>query len=214
MNAESTVAASEQPEHDMIAEVGRTLDPLKDAEDSQSKNFAKVGSARPSSLLYSFGVGSIIDLPHFSIMPAGLDEWDRIYQRRESMPVIDEPRLLKVVQMHRGPRVTALRPFPRQPKTSIQSRDGHDLGVPARVFPQWLLCTGCDFLGPLPRFDYHNSSPYRPDLAQFEHASCPGRFRGGAAGGRAGKAPKSKGPAVPARYLLACPNGHLDPDAH
>ena len=29
--------------------------------------------------------------------------------------------------------------------------------------------------GPLPRFSYTNTHPFRPDLAQFTHKSCPGR---------------------------------------
>ena len=93
-----------------------------------------------------------------------------------------------------------LRPFPWQPKRNTFSSEGVDLGVPARVFPQWLRCTGCDMLGLVSQFSYVNTHPYRTDLARFEHAKCPGR-------GGAGKAAR---PAVPARYLLACAVGHLD----
>jgi hypothetical protein len=190
----------------MIIESVAPIDPLTDGEQSQAKNRAKVGSARPSSLLYTYGVGSIMDLPQFSIMPAGLDDWEPIWRRRGSVPTIEEPRLLKVVQLHLGPRVQQLRPFPWQPKARAQSQEGADLGIPARVFPQWLRCTGCDYLGPLPRFNYTNTHPFRPDLASFEHWSCPGR--GTARKAKAGKGRRS--PAVPARYLLACANGHLD----
>ncbi|GIF09681.1 hypothetical protein Asi03nite_72190 [Actinoplanes siamensis] len=193
----------------MIFESPEPMDPLAESEDAQVKNRAKVGSARPSSLLYTFGVGSIMDLPQFSIMPAGLDDWEPIWRRRETIPVIEEPRLLKVVQLHLGPRVQQLRPFPWQPKARAMSQEGSDLGIPARVFPQWLRCTGCDYLGPLSRFSYTNTHPFRPDLATFEHVSCPGR------GLNKNKIPGTKGktrrsPAVPARYLLACVNGHLD----
>lgn len=188
------------------------LDPLGDVEDTQVKNRAKVGSARPSSLLYTFGVGSIVDLPQFSVMPAGLDDWEPIWKRRQSVPQIEEPRLLGVVQMHLGYQVAQLRPFPWQPVARAQSAEGADLGVPARVFPQWLRCTGCDFLGPLPRFTYTNTHPFRPDLAAFEHVSCPGRGKRGEA--KAAAKPTSRkrrrSPAVPARYLLACQDGHLD----
>lgn len=189
----------------MIFESAAPMDPLTESEQSQAKNRAKVGSARPSSLLYTFGVGSIMDLPQFSIMPAGLDDWEPIWRRRPTVPTIEEPRLLKVVQLHLGPRVQQLRPFPWQPKARAQSQEGSDLGIPARVFPQWLRCTGCDYLGPLSRFTYTNTHPFRPDLATFEHMSCPGRMT---KAGTKGKARRS--PAVPARYLLACPNGHLD----
>ncbi|HYS34291.1 MAG TPA: DUF1998 domain-containing protein [Pseudonocardiaceae bacterium] len=197
----------------MIFESSEPMDPLTESEQSQAKNRPKVGSARPSSLLYTYGVGSIMDLPQFSIMPAGLDDWEPIWRRRPTVPTIEEPRLLKVVQLHLGPRVQQLRPFPWQPKARAMSQEGSDLGIPARVFPQWLRCTGCDYLGPLSRFSYTNTHPFRPDLATFEHASCPGRGIAGGAKGKARAGAKGKArrsPAVPARYLLACANGHLD----
>jgi hypothetical protein len=183
-----------------------TLDPLADVEEGVVKNRAKVGSARPSSLLYTYGPGSIMDLPGFSIMPAGLDDWEPIWKRRDTIPTILEPRLLNVVRLHLGPQIDALRPFPWQPKKGQNTTEGNDLGIPARVFPQWLRCTGCDYLGPLPRFTYTNTHPFRPDLAQFVHKSCPGR-----GGQRAGATKKKReSPAVPAQHLLTCTNGHLD----
>ncbi|MGH3734221.1 MAG: DrmB family protein [Micromonosporaceae bacterium] len=189
----------------MIVDSAEPMDPLTDSEQSQVKNRAKVGSARPSSLLYTYGVGSIIDLPQFSIMPAGLDDWEPIWARRPTVPTIDEPRLLHAVQVHLGRSVQQLRPFPWQPKSRAMSQEGSDLGIPARVFPQWLRCTGCDYLGPLSRFGYVNEHPYRPDLARFEHTACSGRTTK-----RNGNGRTRRSPAVPARYLLACPNGHLD----
>lgn len=196
----------------MMIHEAAPLDPLGDSEQSQVKNRAKVGSARPSTLLYTYGVGAIMDLPQFSIMPAGLDDWEPIWRRRPTVQRIEEPRLLEVVRVHlRDWRVRELRPFPWQPKARAMSQEGSDLGIPARVFPQWLRCTGCDYLGPLSRFQYTNSHPFRPDLAIFDHVSCPGRpsarsGRRAAAGGRNSR----RRPAVPARYLLACANGHLD----
>jgi len=187
---------------DLVFGSGPELDPLGDAEDAAVKNRAKVGSARPSSLLYTYGPGSIMDLPGFSVMPAGLDDWDKIWARRTHIPTIVEPRLLEVVRMHLGPQVDSLRPYPWQPQQGNVSKEGSDLGVPARVFPQWMRCTGCDYLGPLSRFHYGNSHPFRPDLAQFVHRACPGRSK-------AGKT-RTGVPAVPAPHLLTCTNGHLD----
>lgn len=187
---------------DMLHDAGELLDPLGDAEEGAVKNRAKVGSARPSSLLYTYGPGAIMDLPNFSIMPAGLDDWEPIWRRRDHIPSILEPRLLDVVRLHLGPQVDALRPFPWQPKRMGMNSEGSDLGIPSRVFPQWFRCTGCDYLGPLPRFHYTNTHPFRPDLAQCVHRNCPGR------GGKSNK--KSGSPAVPAQHLLTCTNGHLD----
>lgn len=192
------------PESDevMLHDEHEVLDPLGDAEEGIAKNRAKVGSARPSSLLYTYGPGAIMDLPNFAIMPAGLDDWEPIWKRREYVPTILEPRLLNVVRLHLGPQVDALRPFPWQPKRMGMSNEGSDLGLPGRVFPQWFRCTGCDYLGPLPRFNYTNTHPFRPDLAQFTHTSCPGRS--------SNSKKKHGSPAVPAQHLLTCTNGHLD----
>ena len=159
---------------EMLHDHNEALDPLADAEDGVVKNRAKVGSARPSSLLYTYGPGAIMDLPGFSVMPAGLDDWEPIWKRRPFIPSIIEPRLLNVVRLHLGPQVDGLRPFPWQPKKGAMSKEGDDLGIPSRVFPQLFRCTGCDFLGPLPRFSYTNTHPFRPDLAQFTHKNCPG----------------------------------------
>jgi hypothetical protein len=183
------------------------LDPLGDAEREAEKgikhNRAKVGSGRPSSLIYTYGPGAIMDLPQFTIMPSGLDDWDRIWARRDGIPMIRAPRLREVVRMLlRSPDVQ-LRPCPWQPKKISLSTEGNDLGVPARVFPQWLRCTGCDLLGTVAQFDYRNTHPYRTDQACFEHMRCTGRSGDS-------KRVAVRRTAVPARYLLACVDGHLD----
>jgi len=190
---------------ELLYDATRAVDPLGDADAENEKsvkhNRAKVGSSRPSSLLYAYGPGAIIDLPQFTIMPTGLDDWDRIWNRREGEPPrIHAPRLREVVRTHMRSPFVQLRPHPWQPKRNAFSNEGVDFGVPARVFPQWLRCTGCDLLGLVSQFSYINTHPYRTDQARFEHAKCPGR-------GGAGKAAR---PAVPARYLLACVMGHLD----
>lgn len=183
------------------------LDPLGDlereAEKSVKHNRAKVGSARPSSLIYTYGPGSIMDLPQFTIMPSGLDDWDRIWARRDFVPQINAPRLREAVRLLLRSRDVQLRPFPWQPKKISMSNEGSDLGVPARVFPQWLRCTGCDMLASVAQFDYRNTHPYRTDLACFEHTRCTGRS------GDPNRKPVRR-PAVAARYLLACVDGHLD----
>ena len=190
----------------MSYDAKQVLDPLGDADTAtaqkSTKNRAKVGSGRPSALLYTYGPGSIMDLPQFTIMPAGLDDWEAIWRRRNGVPTIHAPRLLEAVQTMLGHEVSELRPFPWAPKQNFSSKEGDDLGVPARVFPQWMRCTGCDFLGPITRFGYTNTHPYRTDEARFEHEKCTGRPG-------AKSKPRTR-PAVPARYLLACADGHLD----
>lgn len=213
-------------EDDVAALIGRSEtnhDPYADAEalaeESARKNFAKVGSQRPTSLLYTNGPGAIVDLPHFTVMPSGYDYWEPIWKRRaDSPPTIHAPRLLAAARTFLDHQVKELRPYPRQAKKQLMSRDGDDLGVPARVFPQILRCTGCDDLRPLSHFDYDNSRFYRPDEARFEHVGCSGRRRKPdgtpVLAKQVDRDARGKGvrrsPAIPARYLLVCPDGHVD----
>ena len=191
----------------------RPNDPLGDSADLAAKgvkyNYAKVGSSRPSSLIHTYGPGALLDLPHFTVLPLGFDDWEPVWKRRAETPEpLFAPRLLEEVRTWLGWQVKEIRPYPRQEDASPYSREGADLGVPAIVFPQWFRCTGCDFLAPLTRFTYVNQHPFRPDEAHFEHTSCTGRGRAAAA---AARPTKRKAPnAVPARYLLVCLDGHLD----
>jgi len=63
----------------------------------------RVGELRPSQLLFSFGIGSVVDLPHLSVMVMGLDDWERS-QLRE----IGEERLLAAVRKQLGSQVKKL----------------------------------------------------------------------------------------------------------
>ncbi len=187
------------------------LDPIADVEAKVIKNRSKVGSVRPSALLYTSGVGATVDLPHLSVMPHGLDAWRRYYDRRAGgADVIVEPRLLDLVQAYLGDQVTQLRKAPWAPEAPGGFGDeAIDLGIPARIFPQWLRCTGCNLLAPVshPIFEFKNVLKYRPDQATFVHKDCKGWSPG------TSKSKTRKGreqAAVPARYLIACINGHLD----
>ena len=79
-----------QQQLDYIYDETQAVNPLGDAEQAQAKqakhNRAKVGSGRPSSLLYTYGPGAIMDLPQFTIMPTGLDDWDQVWRRRDGEP--------------------------------------------------------------------------------------------------------------------------------
>ncbi|KSU60112.1 MULTISPECIES: DUF1998 domain-containing protein [Gordonia] len=192
--------------------VGATeLNPIADVEAKITKNRSRVGSLRPSALLYTSGIGATVDLPRLSVMPSGLDSWQRYYDRRAGgADVIVEPRLLELVRAYVGNQVDQLRKAPWAPELpGGAGDDAIDLGIPARVFPQWLRCTGCNQLAPVNHhvFEFKNVLRYRPDQAQFVHKNCKG-WDSGSRGpqGRKGK----EQAAVPARYLIACVNGHLD----
>lgn len=36
----------------------------------------ELGEIRPSQLIFTFGVGSLVDLPNMSALVMGLDDWD------------------------------------------------------------------------------------------------------------------------------------------
>ncbi|GEL18369.1 DUF1998 domain-containing protein [Pseudonocardia asaccharolytica] len=157
----------------------------------------RVGSVRPSHLMFTSGVGSLVDLPNFSVLVRGLDDWS---DQDSDLGPINEPRLLAAVRALRNMKtVDALRPAPW--------RDGIDtdpkgpasrVGVPVTPFPAWLRCTACDELAPVTGavFSFENDKPRRPHDARFFHADCPKSRR--------------RPLAVAARFVLTCTRGHLD----
>jgi hypothetical protein len=151
-----------------------------------------VGQVRPSQLLWTYGPGALVDLPNLSVVTMGLDRWDV----NQCLPV-EEARLLAAVRRVLGPQVERLRipPFVREEGANPMSAEGK-IGVPVRPFPRWLRCVKCGLLAEYDSglFDIQ-PSPYRPENTHFVHSNC-----------EKGK----KADAVPARFLLACRNGHLD----
>jgi hypothetical protein len=157
----------------------------------------KVGDLRPSQLLYTFGVGAIVELPNLSVMVMGLDDWP-IEQGSSEIP---EPRLLRAVQHELGPQVVRLLTPPVTPEsTGYQGTpfdDTANVGVPVAPFPRWLLCPYCRLLAPIHSGMFElKLDPYRKDRTRYVHRNCQ----------KKGKAPSL----VPARFLVACENGHLD----
>lgn len=153
----------------------------------------RVGEVRPSQLLHTFGVGSIIDLPHLSVMVMGLDDWAPAYASE-----IGEERLLLAVQRQLGPQVKSLRVPPIQTETSANPFDSSaQVGVPVATFPRWMLCPYCRLLAPRDSDLFQlKSDPARPEQTRYVHANC----------SKAGAAPT----VLPARFLVACEKGHLD----
>lgn len=160
----------------------------------------RVGTVRPSHLMYTSGVGSLVDLPNFSVLVRGLDDWS--YDRVPEVESIAEPRLLAAVRaLLNSKSVTELRPAPwldgidSDPKGPAST-----IGVPTAPFPAWLRCTVCNELAPIDSqvFGFENDRPRRPHDARFFHSGCPQK--------RSGRPPL----AVAARFVLACTSGHLD----
>lgn len=158
----------------------------------------KVGTVRPSHLMFTGGVGALIDLPNFPVLVRGLEDW-----RYDTMPgwePLSEPRLLAAVSKLLGAPVKTLRPAPWMAETPGDlTGQASRVGVPVIPFPQWLRCTACNRLAPLDSsstWGFVNDKARRPDEARFFHQDCPRR--------------KRQPLAVAARFVLACTNGHLD----
>lgn len=151
-----------------------------------------VGQVRPSQLLWTYGPGALVDLPNLSVITMGLDRWDT-----DRCPPVEEARLLAAVRRVLGHQVERLRmpPYLREEGASPFSAEGR-IGVPVRPFPRWLRCVRCGLLAEYDSGLFEvKANLYRPDRTQFVHTNCE---KGG------------KSDAVPARFLLACRNGHLD----
>lgn len=174
-----------------------------DQAENQSNSLSRVGTIRPTAMLYTSGIGATVDLPHLSVVIKGLEAWEKMYSKLGEIETIFEPRLLDAVQSQLGPNVIEFRKPPWL-QEDIDKKLAQTVGVPVNVFPRWLRCTGCDLLtrSDWNVFKYENKNRYRPDQAQYFHEDCRGKGKG--------LSEKRKRSVVPARFLLACVDGHLD----
>lgn len=157
----------------------------------------RIGSARPSQLMTFAGVGAVVDLPGMSVVVRGLDAWGG-----GGMP-ISEPRLLAQVQrLMPAAGITSLRLPPHDPSTADDPYT--TVGVPVTTFPRWLRCPACHQLLPvdgLDQLELVHRWGRRPDLAKWVHVHCPDQGAVAVTKRRA---------CIPARFVVACPKGHLD----
>lgn len=151
----------------------------------------ELGDLRPSQLIYTFGVGSLVDLPNMSVLVMGLDDWDP-----RQCTEVSEERLLAALKKRLGPQLAKL----YLPPIAFDDRSGQDStatahGVPVVPFPRWLRCPVCDTLASVESGVFSMvQDQWRPDRSRFVHAGCV----------------KGNNPtALPVRFLVACRNGHL-----
>lgn len=158
------------------------------------RNKHNVGELRPSQVLTTFGVGAVIDLPFLSVMVMGLDDWPL----RDTQEVGEE-RLLASVREVLGPQVQTLRSAPVVPEAATYQASQFDesalIGIPVAPFPRWMVCPRCRRLAPISSQQFR-LKPDRPDRVRYVHEVCP----------TPGKDPT----VVPARFIVACKNGHMD----
>lgn len=136
----------------------------------------RAGKLRPSQAVTQSGPGSLVDLPTLSMIVMAADDWDLRRSRR-----IDEPRLARRLQVGT---------FWSPPRLDAKNDIG---GVPATVFPRFLVCPACRRLAPFTGFSFSS----RHSSFICEAPGCPGKGSGRAR-------------AYPARFMVACAKGHLD----
>jgi hypothetical protein len=161
-----------------------------------SKHQVRVGESRASQLLYTFGVGALIDLPRMSVVVMGLEDW----KHREHARKISEERLLSAVQRELGEQVEKLLAPPSPDPQESMGMDPISLskiGVPVAPFPRFMRCPACHMLAPLssPLIEL-KKNPYRAESNRYVHINCQ----------RAKRPPTM----LPVRFLVACEQGHLD----
>jgi hypothetical protein len=187
----------------MLHDEQQLLDPLGDAEEGVVKNRAKVGSARPSSLLYTYGPGAIMDLPNFSIMPAGLDDWETIWNAATMSRASRAPPPQRRPTPPRPPgRRPASVPVAAQAQGHVQRRLttlASQVGCSRNGSAAPAVTTSAPASVPLHQYP---SVPTGPRAVHPQELPRPRRQRTGSK--------KSGSPAVPAQHLLTCTNGHLD----
>jgi hypothetical protein len=140
----------------------------------------------------------LIDLPSLSVVTLGIDRWEK-----DRCQPIQETRLLAAVRKVLGVQVESLRmpPFQKSELVDVWSAEAN-IGVPVRPFPRWMRCVKCGLLSP---YDHQlfsiKEDRYRPERTRFVHKGCTGSK---------GDQKARDADAVPARFLLACRDGHLD----
>jgi len=153
----------------------------------------ELGELRPSQLIFTFGIGSLIDLPNMSALVMGLDDWDTRYCKE-----IEEERLVAAIQKRLGAQMTRLYLPPIKLDSMERDPTAPAVGVPVAPFPRWLRCSLCDTLATVESGVFKLvQDPYRPDKTEYVHQGCL----------------KSQGSRAPSarsvRFLLACREGHL-----
>jgi hypothetical protein len=157
-----------------------------------AKGFKKYQSARPDGalrqrqLVTTFGPGSIMDLIDHTVLIGGLDTWQYNSARTE---IISEPRLrAALVERFRPLGIELGHNAFRKPPIGEDGNQHRGVGVPALEFPSWFVCQN-DACRALVR---GRSLEVKKNRLWHDCERGP-----------------SPSPAVPVRFVAACPHGHL-----
>jgi RNase P subunit RPR2 len=157
-----------------------------------------VGDLRPTQFFFSFGAGSVMDLPNFSVLIKSVPE--NVLSNSQD---ISEDRLLEYCKKYFGDKRTnkikGLKSIPMWTESQALNHSGlaQNLGIPVTLFPKWFVCSHCRNLL---HFTDSASLEFRGNKFQKEkhkivHKTC-----------QSSKEPM----AIPVRFAVVCENGHLD----
>lgn len=151
-----------------------------------SNNFFKrLKPMRRSQLISPWGVGAIVPFPEDeSLMIAGLDMWQ--FGSDKSSFIIKDERLEKRL----GVKELRLPPDYRDPKTD---KINPLISIPAVRFPRWNYCPFC---GTMSHTSYYSKQETCDGYVWGHGRSCAGK--------------KFKRKLIPERFIVICPEGHVD----
>jgi hypothetical protein len=161
-----------------------------------SKHMAnnRLGDLRRSTTVMTFGPGAVIDFradgAPVSALAAGLEEWDSSFPPAgmRNPQKISEPRLQKKLSV-KGFRL----PPVVDENWRDDDKDPDNRSLVAVRFPEWLQCPQCDRIAPSSKWSIEPGRAFR------HCANCTNSAPG-----------QRKVFAIPVRFIMACPKGHLD----
>ena len=158
---------------------------------NSNKKYKIAGELRRSQIITTFGCGAIVDLPRFSGIMAGIDDWKIEPPFLPEEAKIRERNLEKLLGKDFFIQVS-----------SPETESGSTFGLRAFRFPNWYYCPECHYLdhyNNIGRKTANNTSEFNSKLFcnNPSHKS---------------KDPKDldKIRLIPSRFIAACPNGHID----
>ncbi len=145
---------------------------------------------RRSTVVSTFGPGAVVDFRTkdalVSGVTCGLEEWDKSFWP----PGLGNPQRVYEERLQKKLNVDGFR---LPPLTNDSKNESDPRRLVAVRFPEWLQCPNCDLIKPASRWDKDFGEAYR------YCGTCTARNPG-----------SSRVYVIPVRFVLACPQGHLD----
>jgi len=149
---------------------------------SQRQRKKPHGQIRQSQVVTTFGPGSLVELPKYSVLVAGLEHWSK------GGAQVHEPRLLEKLKALLGTGDLEL----YSPPPASDDIAAPVTGIPVFQFPQWFIAQDAE--------DQKGSATVRSRLLVHQKALANGKFI---------DQDKKKRAVVPVRFVRACRRGHV-----